>query len=81
VTGRSSFGGRTAAVAPSAGANFGHAYHGHGYYGHGYGGGFCGLYAFGGPAYYGYDYSDGCWVRRLVPTPYGLRWRLVDVCD
>ena len=50
-------------------------YYGHGYRGLAYGG----LYAFGGPAYYGYD--DSCWVRRSVPTPYGLRWRLVDVCD
>jgi hypothetical protein len=41
-----------------------------------------GLYAFGGPDYYGYnDYSDGCWQRQLVPTPYGLQWQLVDVCE
>jgi hypothetical protein len=31
----------------------------------------------GGPAYYGYD---GCYVRRLVPTPWGPRWRLVNRC-
>ena len=47
-----------------------------------------GVFAFGGgPTYYDYyDYNDydavdGCWQRRLVPTPYGLRWRLVDVCE
>jgi hypothetical protein len=41
-----------------------------------------GLFAFGGPAFYDYDYyADGCWQRRLVPTPFGWRWRLVDVCD
>jgi len=41
-----------------------------------------GLFAFGGPGFYDYDdyYADGCWQRRLVPTPFGLRWRLVDVC-
>ena len=33
----------------------------------------------GGPAYYSYGYG-GCYVRRLVPTPWGLRWRLVNVC-
>jgi hypothetical protein len=30
-----------------------------------------------GPAYYGYG---GCYVRRLVPTPWGPRWRLVNRC-
>jgi hypothetical protein len=29
----------------------------------------------GGPAYYG-----GCYVRRLVPTPWGPRWRLISRC-
>jgi hypothetical protein len=32
----------------------------------------------GGPAYYGY--YGGCYVRRLVPTPWGLRWRIVNRC-
>ena len=31
----------------------------------------------GGPAYYGYG---GCYVRRLVPTPWGPQWRLVNRC-
>ena len=32
----------------------------------------------GGPAYsYGYG---GCYVRQLVPTPWGPRWRLVNRC-
>lgn len=31
----------------------------------------------GAPAYYGYG---GCYVRRLVPTPWGPRWRLVNRC-
>ena len=33
----------------------------------------------GGPAYYAGGYG-GCYVRRLVPTPFGLRWRLVNRC-
>lgn len=31
----------------------------------------------GGPYYGGYG---GCYVRRLVPTPWGPRWRLVNRC-
>jgi hypothetical protein len=39
--------------------------------------GIAGFYGYGYPYYYG----GGCaWVRRLVPTPYGWRWRLVPVC-
>ncbi|WP_024510294.1 hypothetical protein [Bradyrhizobium sp. ARR65] len=38
----------------------------------------------GGPVYYGYarpSYGYGsCFVRRLVPTPWGPRWRLVNTC-
>jgi hypothetical protein len=33
----------------------------------------------GGPAYYGGGYG-GCYVRRLVPTPWGPRWRLINSC-
>jgi len=46
--------------------------------------GFGGLYAFGGSDYYGYDnnyYDNGCWQQQLVPTPYGMQWQLVDVCQ
>jgi hypothetical protein len=32
----------------------------------------------GGYGYYG-GYGD-CYVRRLVPTPFGPRWRLVNRC-
>jgi hypothetical protein len=32
----------------------------------------------GGPVYYG-GYG-GCYVRRLVPTPFGPRWRLINRC-
>ena len=31
----------------------------------------------GAPAYYE---SGGCYVRELVPTPWGPRWRLVNRC-
>jgi hypothetical protein len=47
----------------------------HGPRGHFFGPGI-GLYAYGGPWYPGY----GCWVHRRVWTPFGWRWRLVDVC-
>jgi hypothetical protein len=69
-----------------AGRDFDHDRHGRGF-GRGFGPGFgVGIYAFGGPAYYDYnnDYDyvgDSCWQRQLVPTPYGWRWRLVDVCE
>lgn len=35
----------------------------------------------GGPAYYrgGYAYG-GCYVRRLVATPWGPQWRTVNRC-
>ena len=37
----------------------------------------------GAPAYYGYGYNygyGGCYVRRLVPSPFGPRWRLINRC-
>jgi hypothetical protein len=36
----------------------------------------------GAPNYYGYGYDGygGCYVRRLVPTPWGPRWRLINRC-
>jgi hypothetical protein len=68
-----------AAAAPNHAAG---GWRDHGRHFRGYGFGLGGLYAFGGSDYYGYDYyGDGCWQRRWVPTPYGMRWRLVDVCD
>jgi hypothetical protein len=51
------------------------AFHG-GHFRRGFGGGIF----IGAPyAYYGYGY-DTCYRPRLVPTPYGLRWRRVWVC-
>jgi hypothetical protein len=66
-----------AALAPtSASAWGGHGWHG-GWHG-GWGWGWRGPRVFvGGPAYDGYG---GCYVRRLVPTPWGPRWRLVNRC-
>jgi hypothetical protein len=34
----------------------------------------------GGPAYVAGYGSGGCYVRRLVPTPWGPRWRLINRC-
>ena len=61
-----------AALAPTSASAWG----GHGGW-HGGGWGWGGPRVFiGGPAY-GYG---GCYVRRLVPTPWGPRWRLVNRC-
>jgi hypothetical protein len=50
----------------------------HGGWHHGWGGA---RFLVGGPAYYGYgDGYGGCYVRRLVPTPFGPRWRLINRC-
>ncbi len=59
----------TAASAKNWKGNGWHHHH-HGHFGHGYG------YFAGG---YGGGYG-GCYVKRLVPTPYGLRYRVVNVC-
>ena len=59
------------ALAPtsaSAGGGFFWPHHHHHHWGHGFGVGFVG----GG--------YDGCYVTRRVLTPYGFRWRMVNVC-
>jgi hypothetical protein len=63
-----------AALAPTSASAWG----AHGWHGGWHDGGWHGprFYA-GGPAYYGYG---GCYVRRLVPTPWGPRWRLISRC-
>ncbi len=64
-----------AALAPTSASAWGGwhgGWHG-GYYHHGWG---PRVYV-GGPYSYGYG---GCYARRLVPTPWGPRWRLVNVC-
>jgi Spy/CpxP family protein refolding chaperone len=81
-----------AALAPTSASAFGghhgggHGWHGGGHGGHGgwHGGGWHGGYGgwhrgprfVGGPAYFG----GGCFTRRLVPTPWGPRWRTVNRC-
>jgi hypothetical protein len=66
-----------AALAPTSASAFGgHGFHG-GWHGGGWGWGGPRVYV-GGPAY-GYGYG-GCYVRRLVPTPWGPRWRVVNRC-
>jgi hypothetical protein len=59
----------TAASAGWKGGGWGGGWHHH-HYGHGFGVGFIG----GG---YG---GDGCYQVRRVPTPYGYRFRTVNVC-
>ena len=70
-----------AVLAPTAASAH---WHGGGWHGGGWhGGGFrhhWGPRFVGGPAYYGYGGYGGCYARRLVPTPWGPRWRLVNVC-
>lgn len=61
-----------AALAPSSASAWG----GHGGWHRGWGWGGPGFYI-GAPVNYGYG---GCYVRRLVPTPWGPRWRLVNRC-
>jgi hypothetical protein len=68
-----------AALAPTSASAWGGGWHG-GWH-RGWGGPH--LYV-GGPVYYGgpaYNYGyGGCYVRQLVPTPWGPRWRLVNRC-
>jgi hypothetical protein len=78
-----------AALAPTAASAGWHGGHGGGgWHGGGFhhGGFHHGFHHFGprfvfagGPSYYNYGYG-GCYARRLVPTPWGPRWRLVNVC-
>jgi hypothetical protein len=68
-----------AALAPSPAAAWGGGWHG------GWHGGHYGYYrGWGGPRFYAgvpvsYGYG-GCYVRQLVPTPWGPRFRLVNRC-
>jgi hypothetical protein len=66
-----------AALAPTSASAWG-AWHGGWHHGWGFGG--PRIYV-GGPAFYGYGYGyGGCYVRRLVPTPWGPRRRLINRC-
>jgi hypothetical protein len=51
----------------------GHHHHGHHHHGHGHR-----FYGFYGPAVYAY--GGGCYVKRWIATPYGLKLRWVNVC-
>jgi hypothetical protein len=69
-----------AALAPTSASAFGGhggGWHGGGWHGGGWGWGGPRFYV-GGPGY-GYGYG-GCYVRRLVPTPWGPRWRVFNRC-
>ena len=57
-----------AALAPTPAAAWYGGYH-HGWWGP--------RFYIGAPVSYGYG---GCYVRQLVPTPWGPRWRLVNRC-
>ena len=70
-----------AALVPTAASAWG-GWHGgwHDGWHHGWGGP---RFFVGGPVYYGAGYFDGyggCYARRLVPTPFGPRWRLINRC-
>jgi hypothetical protein len=66
-----------AALAPTSASAWygGGGWHGGWHHGWGRGGP---RFFVGGPVYYG-GYG-GCYARRLVPTPWGPRWRLVNRC-
>lgn len=64
-----------AALSPTAASAHGWGHHwGHGW-GHGHGFGFGPVIVAGG-----YADDEGCYVQRRVRTPYGIRWRTVNVC-
>ncbi|MEH2533759.1 hypothetical protein V1277_006945 [Bradyrhizobium sp. AZCC 1588] len=73
-----------AALAPTSASAGGwrhgwhHHHHHHGWHHRHHGWGWGPRVVIGGPAYFG-GYG-GCYVRRLVPTPWGPRWRLVNRC-
>ena len=79
-----------AALAPTSASAWGGGWHGGwhggfhpgyhaGFYHRPYGWGYGPRVYVGGPAY-GYGYGGGCYVRRLVPTPWGPRWRPINRC-
>jgi hypothetical protein len=66
-----------AALAPTSASAWG-GWHNGGWHHHGWGWGGPRVVV-GGSAYYGGGHG-GCYVRRLVGTPWGPRWRLVNRC-
>ena len=69
-----------AALAPTPAAAWGwhggYGYHG-GWYGYHRPWGWGPRFVYRAPVSYAYG---GCYVRRLVPTPWGARWHLVNRC-
>jgi hypothetical protein len=67
-----------AALAPTSASAWGmHGWHGGWHGGYGWG---APRFHVGGPGYYGgYGYG-GCYVRRVVSTPWGPRWRVINRC-
>jgi len=65
-----------AALAPTSASAWG-GWHGGWHHGWGWGGP---RVFIGRPAYAYGGYGGGCYVQRLVPTPWGPRWRLVNRC-
>jgi hypothetical protein len=63
-----------AALAPTSASAWTGGWHG-GW--HGWHGGWGPRIVVGPPVSYGYG---GCYVRELVPTPWGPRWRLINRC-
>ena len=67
-----SLGAAALAPAPASAAGWHHGWHG------GWHPGWGPRVYFRTPAYYG-GYG-GCYVRRVIPTPWGPRWRVVNRC-
>lgn len=59
-----------AALLPTAASAKGWHHHHHGFHGH----------VFGGPRFIVSGGYTGCYVKRLVETRHGLRYRVVNVC-
>ncbi|WP_316196151.1 MULTISPECIES: sulfur globule protein precursor [unclassified Bradyrhizobium] len=68
-----------AALAPTAASAHWHGGWYGGWHGYGWHRPWYGPRVFAGGPYYSYGYG-GCYVRRLVPTPWGPRWRLINRC-
>jgi hypothetical protein len=69
-----------AALAPTSASAWGGGSHSGGWHG-GWHRGWGGPRFFVGGPVYGYNNGyGGCYVQRLVPTPFGPRWRLINRC-
>lgn len=66
-------------AASAKGGFHGGGFHGGGFHGGGFHGGFHNHWV-GGPRLIVSGGYNGCYVKRLVDTPYGPRYRVVNVC-